>query len=178
MISIDLLRELVSYNPETGDLTWLPRRPEFFKNPRDCAGWNTKYAGKRAFTTKNFTGYLCGHIFKKTYMSHRIAWALHHGSWPDKQIDHIDGVRANNKIENLRAVSAEDNQKNVKQRVDNTSGAKGVDFQKSYGLWRARIVHNKRRIDLGKFRNLDDAIAARKAAERQYGYHENHGRAA
>jgi hypothetical protein len=118
---------------------------------------------------------LAGHIFKQTALAHRVAWALHNNSWPDLCIDHIDGDRSNNRASNLRVVTAEDNQKNVKQRVDNTSGMKGVDFKAATGLWRARIVNQGRRVNLGTYVDLNDAIRARKHAEREYGYHPNHG---
>ena len=175
MIDIDTLHELVAYDPETGALTWLPRKAEHFARPRDCQGWNTKYAGRPAFSTKWPSGYLAGHIFKQTFLAHRVAWALHNSSWPEMCIDHIDGDRANNRACNLRVVSAEDNQKNVKQRADNTSGAKGVDFKAVTGLWRARIVHEGRRVTLGTYASLADAVVARKLAERDCGYHPNHG---
>jgi hypothetical protein len=175
MIDIDTLRELVAYDPETGALTWLPRKAEHFARPRDCQGWNTKYAGRPAFRTQWPSGYLAGHIFKQTALAHRVAWALHTNSWPDLYIDHVDGDRSNNRADNLRVVTAEDNQKNVKQRIDNTSGVKGVDFKAATGLWRARIVHQGRRITLGTYASLADAVAARKLAERDCGYHPNHG---
>lgn len=178
MIDVETLRELIAYDADTGKLVWLPRDEKHFKSARDCASWNAKYAGREAFGTMWPNGYKAGHIFSRTYLGHRVAWALANNCWPNHQIDHINGNRSDNRLCNLREATPAENQRNVKQRNDNTSGAKGVDFQKSHGLWRARIVHNKRRIDLGKFNNLDDAISARKAAERQYGYHENHGRAA
>ena len=174
----ETLKQIVSYDPETGRLTWLPRPLSMFKCLRDCAAWNAKYAGQIAFNTTWPNGYKAGHIFKKTQLAHRVAWALATGEWPDSQIDHVNGDRSDNRLVNLRKATPEDNQKNTKQRIDNTSGVKGVDFQKSSGLWRARIVHNKRRVEIGKFINYDCAVAARKAAEREYGYHPNHGRMA
>lgn len=175
-VDVETLRELVAYDPATGELHWHPRRPEHFKRVRDCAGWNTRYAGSPAFTTKGATGYMAGHIFKQTHLAHRVAWALHTGSWPSLDIDHIDGNRQNNCIGNLRVVSPSDNQRNVKQRADNTSGAKGVDFRTVSGLWRARIVHEGVRVTLGLFATFVEAATARKDAERRLGYHPNHGR--
>jgi hypothetical protein len=177
MIDIRNLRELVAYNPDTGELRWKLRGVEHFRRDRDCDGWNTKYAGKVAFNTLWPNGYRAGHLFKKTYLAHRVAWAVHHGHWPELQIDHINGRREDNRICNLRVVSAEDNQKNVKQRRDNTSGAKGVDYLPTSGLWRARIVQNGKRQTLGRFADLSEAVAARLRAEQVCGYHPNHGRA-
>lgn len=177
-ILVEDLRQLIAYDAASGQLTWLPRAARYFKRSRDCDGWNTKYAGKPALNTKTPNGYLAGHIFKNTQFAHRVAWALHTGSWPADQIDHIDGNRANNTISNLREASPSENQRNVKQRVDNTSGAKGVDLQAATGLWRARIVHNGRRVELGRFENITDAVQARAAAEARFQYHPNHGRLA
>jgi hypothetical protein len=176
LVSVETLRELVSYDAATGALRWLVRSPAHFKRNRDCAGWNTKYAGTLAFTTDGPTGYKTGHIFQKTYMAHRVAWALHTGRWPTLDIDHIDGNRQNNRAENLRVVSAADNQRNVKHRADNTSGVKGVDFRKPSAKWRARIVHEGARLTLGLFDNFEEAVAARRDAEKRFGYHPNHGR--
>ena len=176
MIDAASLRDLVAYDPKSGELLWKPREPGYFTRARDCAGWNTKYAGKPAFNTLWPSGYRAGHIFKNMYLAHRVAWAVHYGVWPDAQIDHIDGDRSNNRIDNLRVVSPEDNQKNVKQRADNTSGVKGVDFIRGSNLWRARIVHEGRRVDIGRFNTFEDAVVARRRAERDCGYHPNHGR--
>lgn len=178
MITAADLQELVAYDADTGSLSWKSRDPKHFCRSRDCSGWNAKYAGKPALNTLWPNGYRAGHIFKKTYLAHRVAWALHHGAWPEMHIDHINGVRGDNRITNLRAVSAEDNQKNVRQRCDNTSGVKGVDYVASSGLWRARIVKGGARVTLGYFADVTAAATARLSAEQVYGYHPNHGRAA
>lgn len=176
MLDINTLRELIAYDALTGDLRWKTRGEEYFSSARDCAAWNGRYADSRALNTLWKSGYRAGHISGKTYLAHRVAWALHTGSWPSLQIDHIDGDRGGNKAANLRVVSPAGNQRNVKQRVDNTTGAKGVDFRKASGRWRARIVHQGNRITLGLFDNFEDAVAARKQAEIDFGYHPNHGR--
>lgn len=171
------LRQLLSYNPDTGELVWLPRDESWFKKARDAKGWNKKYAGTKAFQTLHY-GYLHGHVFKKHYFAHRVAWALHYGSWPEGQIDHVNGVRSDNRIENLRDVTHSDNQKNVKLRHDNKCGMPGIDWKKHASAWRVRVSREGKRHLVGYFKNLDEAMAARRYAQNQAAYHANHGRIA
>jgi hypothetical protein len=91
-----------------------------------------------------------------------------HGVWPEDQIDHINRDRADNRIENLREVTNKQNQQNRSTNSDNTSGHTGVSWYKPYSKWRAQIKHNHKVIHLGYFTNIEDAIAARKAAEKLY----------
>jgi hypothetical protein len=118
-------------------------------------------------------GYLRIKIDNVKYRVHRVIWLMTYGNWPDGQIDHVNGVRNDNRIENLRVVSVQDNQRNSHRRVDNTSGATGVF--KEVGGWRARIKVNGKRINLGFFDSFDAAVAARKQSESQFGFHPNHG---
>ena len=175
------LRELLRYEPESGKLFWRPRPPSMFFGNADCGvqgsakAWNTRYAGRETFANTNRYGYLKGKILRITCLAHRVAWALYHGEWPSGQIDHINGVRTDNRISNLRCVSHTENQRNQKRSRRNTSGCTGVFWHSRTSKWCARIGVNSRSIDLGLFENKEAAIAARKAAERQYGFHPNHG---
>jgi len=166
------LDELMSYNPETGELTWLPAPREAFRLKRFWKGWNTSRVGKPAMAVQDHSGYLRGAVFGKSYSAHRVAWALAHGEWPADQIDHISGERAANRLSNLRAVANAENQRNTEMRADNSSGVVGVSWHKQRNKWHAQIGS----VHLGYFAKFDEAIAVRKAAEREYGYHENHGR--
>ena len=115
---------------------------------------------------------ICGSMYK----AHRLIWLLHYGEWPKQFIDHIDGNGLNNRIENLRDVNHTENLRNQRKSVRNTSGATGVYWCHYPPKWQARIRVNKKQIHLGYFTNKEDAIAARKAAEAEYGFHPNHGR--
>jgi hypothetical protein len=168
------LAQLLHYNPETGVLTWLPRGEEWCVSDRDCARWNSRHAGKEAFTCVGKLGYKSGSILSRPMKAHRAAWALHYGKWPDGKIDHIDHDKTNNRIDNLRDVSQAENNKNASKRLDNSSGATGVCL--SGGKWRARIDVDGRRVHLGRFACIDDAVAARKNAEILFGFHKNHGK--
>jgi hypothetical protein len=171
---IGLLLEYLEYCPDTGRLLWRERARERFSTLRGYATWNSRYAGKEAGTP--FTGYISISIHKNRILAHRIAWAMYFGEWPEADIDHINGDRRDNRIKNLRSVSRGENRKNSAMHSRNTSGVSGVDWFKPAQLWRARIHDDGKEITLGYFKDMDSAVAARKAAEPKYGYHPNHGR--
>lgn len=107
--------------------------------------------------------------------AHRIIWMLLYGDEP-AEVDHINHNRADNRPVNLRAADRTANQRNASMYKTNTSGANGVHWQSKNGKWRAEIRHERKSIHLGYFSDFREAAAARKAAEKQYGYHANHGR--
>ncbi len=165
---INELRAAVDYNPETGTFTW--RHRDDVPN-----WWNTKYAGKPALTTHHGNGYLSGAFNNRPLKAHRAAFAIVHGYWPD-QVDHINGVRDDNRAVNLRPSDSTQNGRNMRRRDDNTSGVTGVSWDKRVRKWLARIAVNQRDTPLGYFKDKADAVAARKAAERKYGFDPMHGR--
>lgn len=176
----ELLRKLLSYKPDTGRLFWKERSADMFTDGKQtaehiCANWNSRFAGKEAFTTDNGYGYRTGSIFDCTYMAHRVIWAMIHDECPDT-IDHINGVRDDNRIENLRSVSLAENLKNQKRYSRNTSGVCGVYWHKRDNKWDAQIRVGGKLMHLGLFTDFDEAVAARKKAEVEHGFHQNHGR--
>ena len=113
------------------------------------------------------------------YKAHRLSWMRCHNQDPgEMQVDHINGDGLDNHISNLRLVSNTSNGRNTSISRHNTSGFNGVNREKASGKWRARINVSGKKISLGLFTDKDDAIAARQAANEQYGFHPNHGRAA
>jgi len=176
------LRKLLSYDPGTGLMVWKRRSPEMFTDgsrytaEQVCTRWNTRFDGKPAFETATSLGYFGGRVFGKIYFAHRVAYAIHHGAWPHGQVDHISGVKTDNRIANLRDVSHSENLRNAAISSNNTSGACGVSWNVATSKWRAQIRRNREQKHLGTFDNFDDAVAARAAAEVKYGYHPNHGR--
>lgn len=176
-----LLRQLLDYDPATGVLTWRPRTADMFVPGRrsSAAGlaglWNGKHAGKEALSCRGSHGYPQGKIWGKTYRSHRVVWAIVTGSWPTEEIDHINGVKHDNRWGNLRAVSRVENGRNLGLHANNTSGHIGVHWDGKARKWRASIKVSGRCLNLGTFPNIEDAICARKKAEAKHGFHPNHG---
>lgn len=156
---------------EAGKLFWLPRERWSFHT---IDTWNTRFAGKEAFTADS-NGYRIGTIFGRNYPAHRVLWLLHTKRWP-KNIDHINGDRADNRLVNLRSVSHAENMKNRWQSKRNTSGVTGVHWLAKNRKWAATIGTEGQLVYLGCFTDIADAVTARKAAEAKYGFHENHGR--
>lgn len=171
--SIEMLRQLLDYDPATGVLTWKPRPLEMFAGDvRICGTWNTRYAGKPALSHVDAHGYRIGAIHGTNYLAHRVVWKMVHGADPSGEIDHINGDRADNHIDNLRDVSKSGNQRNAARRKDNQSGTTGVYWHKVAGKWAATIGNKS----IGIFDSKDEAIFARTTAQEMAGYHENHGK--
>lgn len=175
--SPDVLRQLLSYDPETGKLFWKERGPEWFDSEPRHRAWNTRCAGKEAFTSRHGEGYKCGKVLDRLILAHRAIWAIQTGEWPSDDTDHIDGDRANNRWVNLRAVCRVENMRNTKRSKANSSGHIGVWWSKQVKSWIAEIKVDGKKFHLGTFDDIADAAAARKAAEKQHDFHENHGRA-
>jgi hypothetical protein len=148
-----------------------------FSNSANHGAWNSRWAGKRAMTAKNELGYLHGPLLGRKFKAHRIAWAIETGEWPPL-IDHINKCPSDNRLCNLRPSSKMDNAKNQKLPSRNTSGVLGVCWDKSRNLWEAKIKTDGKLVHLGRFVTLEEAAAARAAANVKYGFSENHGRAA
>ena len=165
----DFLRKILRYELDTGKLFWLEREDV---QPQ----WNARWAGKEAFTTVHRSGYKHGHIMYKRFLAHRVIWAIFYDCWPENQIDHINGVRDDNRIKNLRHVTAVENSRNQKLAKNNTSGVTGVFWNKWRSKWEAFIRFDGKNHLLGRFDCKSDAIAARRKAEKKYGFHENHGK--
>ena len=172
----ELLRTLLRYDPKTGKLFWRPRLFDMFQTKRAFSNWNNRFAEKAAFTARNTGGYFVGTIFGRSYLAHRVIWAITNGAWPKDQIDHISGARDDNNFSNLREASGSENQRNAKLRKDNTSGHVGVHWCNTTRKWRAKINVSGDTKVLGQFADKATAIATRLAAEVEFGYHVNHGR--
>lgn len=183
-LSPEMVRQLLRYDPESGHLYWLPRDDALFadgeRGGRTAAArsWNTRFAGCRAFTAIGSDGYYIGKIFGRGYLAHRVIWAILHGEWPDEQIDHEAGNRQDNRQEALRAADAGANARNRARHRNNSSSVCGVYWHREIGKWCAQIMKNGRSTYLGVYQSIEEAAAARRAAEVENGFHRNHGRAA
>lgn len=133
---------------------------------------NTK--GKEAGALRP-TGYVVVEIDSKPVMAHWLVWIMHNGNF-DGYIDHIDGNRSNNKIENLRVVNWAENQWNRKISHNNKIGIKGVRIRKDSSKYEARITVNKKRIVLGSYKDLELAeLVMIMAREKYHGVYAKHG---
>jgi hypothetical protein len=176
------LLEVVRYNPETGAFTWHPRPRDSFPSDWSYKVWNKRFAGKPTGMTPQaaFRGQTRGYgrvrVDEELYFAHRLAWFYMHGAWPVGHLDHINHNRMDNRIANLREVSHAQNLQNASLFNTNTSGIAGVCRASEDTAWRAYIVIDYKQINLGRYATINEAYAARKAAEKIAGFHENHGK--
>ncbi len=160
----DLIKMLLSYDPLTGEITWR-------KSGNGVSAGMT--FGTKVMHGKNL--YVIGYVRGKKLRAHRVAWLLHHGFWPTGLLDHINHDGCDNRICNLRVVTAIDNSRNAKLRSDSSTGVTGVSWHSSAKKWRAHISVKGKQVSLGVFESKDDAIKARAAASVDFGFHDNHG---
>ena len=140
------LRELLHYDPETGVFTWRQARSGVVVG---------QVAGRRSTQ-----GYWTIPIYRKIYKAHRLAWLYVYGEWPVKFLDHVNRVRDDNRIANLREVTNKENCNNH-MRPPGKSGVVGVYVDKRTGHYRVEVSSRY----IGMFDTLSEAVAARRAAE-------------
>jgi len=152
MLTQERLKELLHYDEELGTFTWLIRPCNSMRSG-DFAG------------TYDKNGYLRILYKGKLYMGHWLAWLYIYGKFPDNEIDHINGNPSDNTILNLRDVTRKQNMENKKVYSNSKSGYPGVTWHIKKNRWVVRIGHYGKRISVGQFKDLNDAIAARIKAE-------------
>jgi len=162
IISVDTLKSRLKYDEDTGIFTFIKSAGSRKKG--DIAG------------SINQNGYVNIKINKKFYKAHRLAWLYVYGEMPDGDVDHLNHIRTDNRISNLRVVDSKTNMRNQKLNSENKSGEAGVYWHKAQKLWHSYITVNYKRIHLGAFVEFHRAVDARKSAEVLYGFHENHGK--
>jgi hypothetical protein len=149
-LTYEYANESLSYDPDTGLLTWKERPISHFshcKQPElQQKAQNTRKAGKTAGAT-NSRGYITLEVRRKYFLGHRVAWLLYFGTWPELQIDHINGIPSDNRIVNLRLATPAQNCANRKRNQDRASGLRGVSQRGN--RWYAYVTHKKKRIYLG-----------------------------
>lgn len=153
-LTLERLRELLEYNPATGDFTWKAARENSVRSGR-VAGW------------VSVKGYKIVEIDRKQFPAHRLAWFYVHGGFPSGQVDHINGLRTDNRLANLRIVSNSVNQQNKRRaRSDSKTGILGVHLHRP-GKWQAKINVGGRKKSLGMFDSPTAAEAAYLDAKRR-----------
>ncbi len=158
----EYLQEVLHYAPDTGLFTWKVSK-------------GTMMAGSAA-GSPSADGYIRIKINKKFHRAHRLAWFCVHGIWPEELIDHINGVRSDNRIANLRKATRTDNNRNRKMQKNNTSGVKGVTWNKQGNKWAANCKVNGKQHHVGYFTSIAKADqAVKKFREKNHGEFANHG---
>lgn len=155
-ISVERLNELLRYDAFTGEIFWLKTRGK-------------AKAGAIAGCLDG-QGYRIITVDRSIMQAHRIAWALHYGVWPDSPVDHANRVKADNRIGNLRAATFAQNAWNRGVSIANTSGRKGVTWNKAVCKWQVQIKIAGKNKYLGVYDDLDEAaLAYERAANDNFG---------
>lgn len=148
------LRNLFSYDEASGTLFWLVRKGK--RRAGEAAG----------YTMRN--GYVMVRVDTHFIPAHRLIWCFCNGTWPADEIDHKNGVRSDNRIDNLREATRSENLQNHGLSPRNTSGFSGVTWEKRTRKWLVSIKVNKKRIHLGRFTNLAEAAVVRAEAKAKH----------
>jgi hypothetical protein len=146
MLTQQRLRELLDYDPETGIF-------RYRKSAR--RGW----AGKVAGSPKD--GYVLIGVDDERFRSARLAWLYMTGEWPDRDVDHINLCRSDDRWSNLRLATRGQNMANAEMRLDNTSGFRGVTWDDAHNKWRAQVHHNGKTHYCGLYATREEAATAR-----------------
>ena len=164
VITAELIRQLLDYDPQTGIFIWRQRPVSMFKECFHSAShmadsWNTKHVGKIAGIL-NDQGYIRITLFGRQLRAHRIAWLHTFGRWPSDQLDHINGCRSDNRIANLREANRSENNQNQKASAGKSSAYLGVHWDSSRTRWAAKIKLHGRVYNLGRFDSETEAYSA------------------
>lgn len=155
ILTQERLKQLLSYDPDTGVLTRLVTTSP------------NAVAGQVAGSINKISGYHELRVDSKLYYGHRLAWFYLYGEWPVSQLDHINRVRSDNRLSNLRLAENSENAQNMSFRVTNKSGRTGVCWHKGAGKWMAQIWCNNKKHHLGVFEDVESAYEAYKDAKRR-----------
>lgn len=161
-ITFEFLFECLDLDEQTGILRWKVRPDHHFKRgDRDSLGWNRKYAGTQAGTGREDSALQIG-FYGKSYLYHRVVYALHHRLSIEEVpevLDHKDGDRTNNRPSNLRPATVLQNLWNATDKKP-ASGFKGARIHSQSGLWISEIRAHGTRVLLGYFKTPELAAAA------------------
>jgi len=162
-ISMERLKELIHYSPDTGSFTRVSAaRAQMSHLIGKSAGY-IKPGGNA-----DGGGYLMLYIDGRVYRGHHVAWFWMTGEWPTLDIDHINDIRHDNSWSNLRAATRSQNIGNARMPHDSWSGVKGATWDRARRQWRAQITFNGKNIHLGRYPTKEAAGAAYEAASRKY----------
>ena len=160
----DLIAKVLKYDALSGTLIWISNLHSKRAIPNSRAGSLVKSTGYRNIS-----------LFGRTYLEHQLIWFICNGVWPSGQIDHINQIRDDNRIVNLRDVSKADNARNRSRNPNSKLGEHGIWFNQRTNKYVAEITLNGKKVYQKSFDDIDEAIEARKAKSLELGFHENHG---
>lgn len=147
----EILREILDYNQDSGDFIW---RVNSGKAKRG------NIAGKPHHSNGVPSGYILIGIKGYHYLAHRLAWFYVYGEWPPHETDHINLIKGDNRIRNLRKATKSQNMQNTAAQSGNISGYKGVTYDPRDGRYDARLTINGKTYYLGRFDTPEEANAA------------------
>ena len=147
VLTQEYLKRILKYNPATGVFTWRVSSAKHVK-VGDVAG------------KPRCDGYRRVRILGKLQYAHRLVWLYMYGRFPTKYLDHINGDTSDNRLANLREATNYENQHNQGRRKNNTSGYKGVSWDKSMNKWEAYITKDYKKVHLGYFDTTEEAFKA------------------
>lgn len=154
-LTIERLREVLDYDQETGIFTWKVTR-------------GSRKAGQRTPGSLGGDGALYVRVDKVLYKAHRLAWFHVHADWPAEEIDHRNCDPADNRLANLRPADRCGNNHNTRIFSTNTSGFKGVCWNRHYKKWQAVINVRRKVIALGRYDRKEEAAEAYRVASEKY----------
>lgn len=160
----DLIAKVLRYDSTTGVLFWTTNVHSKRAIPNSRAGSLVRTTGYRNIT-----------LFGRSYLEHHLIWFICKGVWPNGQLDHIDQVRDNNRISNLREVTVSENARNRSRRKNTTTGEAGIWYNRKTRKYVAEITLNGKKVYQKSFDDPDEAVRERKIQSIQLGFHENHG---
>lgn len=177
-ITQKIVKELLHYDPLTGDLTWKERDASWFASERRGVHWNTRFANKAAgYVDTNSRGYKnrVVTVLGDDYYAHQLAWVYMRGLPIPPEIDHLDRDATNNAWDNIEASSRKKNMLNKSRYRNNKSGRTGVSWVNRDKKWCAHISINGNFRSLGYYGTIIEAVAVRMSAEKEAGFSTNHG---
>ncbi|WP_395451154.1 HNH endonuclease signature motif containing protein [Aminobacter sp. UC22_36] len=170
------LREMFAFDEEAGHLIWRERPSDHFATAAAGKIWNSRYAGTVAGVI-GAKGYRRIKFAGKTWSAHRLIWIYINGQIPDGlQVDHINGNRSDNCLDNLRLVTNAENSRNQSMPRNNTSGVMGVVWHRRARKWQAQVKITGQTKYLGLFDTIEAASSACAKAEIAFGFHPSHGK--